>query len=221
MTARVPPGHRVSVLNVRSGKADARRHTAPAGLRTAPPFSASASVPSILLPGSSQKSRRHFPFAEIPFAIPGGMPHRCRTWRQCPFVPGRACADEPVLSGHLRISFRPSGLGTRRSARVIRPFRKHQMHGEETACSCYIILNLREYNNTKTNPRVKAVVARTTWILLLFRLPLKEQNSQYDYTSRNSECLCGKHTFIIPSVIAVSVSPGRFCWLPHQPSKSA
>ena len=52
---------------------------------------------------------RHFPFAEIPFAIPGGMPHRCRACAM-PLRPRTAAVpDEPVPSGHLRISFRPSG----------------------------------------------------------------------------------------------------------------
>ena len=52
---------------------------------------------------------RHFPFAEIPFAIPGGMPHRCRTCAM-PLRPRTAAVpDEPVPSGHLRIPFRPSG----------------------------------------------------------------------------------------------------------------
>ena len=52
---------------------------------------------------------RHSPFAEIPFAIPGGMPHRCRACAM-PLRPRTAAVpDEPVPSGHLRISFRPSG----------------------------------------------------------------------------------------------------------------
>ncbi len=52
---------------------------------------------------------RHSPFAEIPFAIPGGMPHRCRACAM-PLRPRTAAVpDEPVPSGHLRIPFRPSG----------------------------------------------------------------------------------------------------------------
>lgn len=74
--SRIPPGHRVSVLNVRSGKAGRRRHTRAKGLRTRRP-SASASVPSIL--SGPQKSRPSLPVRRNPFRIPGGMPHRCRT----------------------------------------------------------------------------------------------------------------------------------------------
>ena len=85
------------------------------------------------------------PFAEIPFAIPGGMPHRCRTCAM-PLRPRTAavptnrsrpdiCAyhsDHPVRNA----AERPGYPAIPASIKCT----------EKTACSCHIIPNLREYN---------------------------------------------------------------------------
>lgn len=159
--SRIPPGHRVSVLNVRSGKAgrpppyprQRPPDAPPFGVRIRP-FDPFRSAEIAAVTSRSQKSLSPFPAGHA-----ASLPHL----RHAPSSPDSGCSGRTVPSGHLAHTIPTIRSGTRRSARVIRPFRKHQMHGEETACSCHIIPNLYECNfrYKKTDPRVKVVVART------------------------------------------------------------